>query len=48
MNGAPDYDPWGRPGAGAPITDGAGHVMADYNSRKVLRIFNPAHSFISS
>ena len=31
----PDYDPWGRPGAGAPLLDAQGHVVADYNSRKV-------------
>ena len=29
------YNPWGKPGAGAPIRDVTGNVMADYKVRKV-------------
>ncbi|WAR25367.1 CCD66-like protein [Mya arenaria] len=29
-----DYDPWGRPGAGAPLRTRSGHVAADYKGRQ--------------
>ena len=29
------YNPWGKPGAGAPIRDVTGNVVADYKIRKV-------------
>ena len=29
------YNPWGKPGAGAPIHDVTGNLMADYKVRKV-------------
>ncbi|XP_064632461.1 trichohyalin-like isoform X2 [Lineus longissimus] len=29
-----DFNPWGRPGAGAPIKDSTGELLADYNQRK--------------
>ncbi|KAL4226045.1 post-embryonic retina morphogenesis in camera-type eye [Mactra antiquata] len=28
------FDPWGRPGAGAPLRSRSGHVMADYKGRQ--------------
>ena len=28
-----EYNPWGRPGAGAPIRDETGGVVADYGVR---------------
>lgn len=31
-----NYDPWGRPGAGAPLRTSGGDVLADFNTRKVL------------
>ncbi|KAK3601584.1 hypothetical protein CHS0354_027829 [Potamilus streckersoni] len=34
MTGNVDYDPWGRPGAGAPLRSGSGKVLADYRSRQ--------------
>ena len=30
-----EWDPWGRPGAGAPVKDAGGNLMADYKSRAV-------------
>ncbi|XP_067683972.1 coiled-coil domain-containing protein 66-like isoform X2 [Haliotis asinina] len=29
-----NYDPWGRPGAGAPLRTSGGDVLADFNTRK--------------
>ncbi|XP_045166612.2 trichohyalin-like isoform X3 [Mercenaria mercenaria] len=29
-----NFDPWGRPGAGAPIRTRSGHVVADYKGRQ--------------
>ncbi|KAL3852949.1 hypothetical protein ACJMK2_016554 [Sinanodonta woodiana] len=34
MTGNVEYDPWGRPGAGAPLRSGSGKVLADYRSRQ--------------
>ena len=35
------YNPWGKPGAGAPIRDVTGNVVADYKIRKVsIRCLN--------
>ncbi|XP_052284957.1 trichohyalin-like isoform X3 [Dreissena polymorpha] len=31
-----NYDPWGRPGAGAPLRTKSGHVVADYKGRQEL------------
>ena len=31
-----NFDPWGRPGAGAPVRDNRGNILADYNNRKVI------------
>lgn len=30
-----EYSPWGRPGAGAPVVDDDGNILADFNTRKV-------------
>jgi len=32
---AEDFSPWGRPGAGAPVKDREGNILADFNQRKV-------------
>ena len=32
-----DFDPWGRPGAGAPLRTKSGHVVADYKNRQVRK-----------
>ena len=31
------YDPWGRPGAGAPLRTKSGNVAADYKGRQVRK-----------
>ena len=30
-----EFNPWGRPGGGAPIRDRQGNMLNDYNTRKV-------------
>ena len=32
-----EFDPWGRPGAGAPLRTRSGHIVADYKNRQVRK-----------
>ena len=34
-----EFNPWGRPGGGAPIRDRQGNMLNDYNTRKVEMLF---------
>ncbi|ESO89944.1 hypothetical protein LOTGIDRAFT_164641, partial [Lottia gigantea] len=38
-----NYNPWGKPGAGAPVRNNVGDVLADYNTRKEDIKTSPRH-----
>lgn len=41
-----EFQPWGKPGAGAPIRTKSGNVAADYGKRKVSRIVSSRKMFL--